>query len=127
MLAALPFWKESVLPGGIWFGGKRGAGLALGAFTVGIVLTFLSIILDDKLLRTGLSTDATTGIFSRGYLPLLIYLSILAGGYQVLLRGFKFSRAEALMAGVIVSFAVLAALTVIGICFRGPGMQLTWM
>ena len=126
MLFALPFWKDAVLPGGNWFGGLRGRRLAIWTFTAGTLLTFLGIVLDEKLLRTGQGEGVADSI-TRGYLLLIIFICILTGGYQFIVRKLKFSRAEAVMAGVILCFAVLVALTITGIWFRGPGMQLTWM
>ena len=126
LLFAFPFMKECVLPGGSWFGGKKGRVLALWTFAVGTLLTALAIVLDEQLLRMGQSPAGGTDIFTRGYLFLLGLTALLAAGYHFLIRMRQHSRAEAVMALVIFSFAVLTILTVTGVWFRGPGMQLIW-
>jgi quinol-cytochrome oxidoreductase complex cytochrome b subunit len=123
-LLFLPFWKEAVLPAGIWFGGKRGSTLAIWSFASGALTTFLIIILDDLLFRTGLKDTGLSDIASRGWIPLFTFIALLIGGYQVLVRKLRFSRAEAVMAGMTLCCAALIALTIVGIWLRGPGMQL---
>ncbi len=126
LLLILPFWQGAVLPAGIWFGGSRGRLLALWTFGAGSLLTFLVVGLDEIVLRTGSGLTEGTNIFFRGYLPVAFYLLIIVCGYQLLVRKWKFSRAEGVMAAVVLSCAVLVALTITGIWFRGPGMQLSW-
>ncbi|MDH3329527.1 MAG: cytochrome b N-terminal domain-containing protein [Desulfobulbaceae bacterium] len=125
-LVCLPFWRGAVLPGGTWFGGQRGQALAMWSFIGGILISFLLVFVDENLLRAGKGVDGIADIVSRGYLPLFIFMLVLAGGLQLLVLKFRFSRAHAVMAGMMFSFAVLAAMTIIGIWFRGQGMQLFW-
>jgi len=126
LLLFLPFWQGAVLPPGTWFGGLRGRWLSLGALAGGILATFLLIILDEQLLRTPAGGAGTTDIVTRGFLPLLLFTGALAVGYLLLVRRWKFTRAEAVMAGMTVFFGIVVALTITGIWFRGPGMQLVW-
>lgn len=125
LLVFLPFWQRAALPTGIWFGGQRGRRLALWAFGAGTLLTFLLIVLDEILIRTGESGSGMADIISRGYVPLCIVVLGLVSCYQLLVRKFKLSRAEVVMAATILCCAGLVALTITGIWFRGPGMQLT--
>jgi quinol-cytochrome oxidoreductase complex cytochrome b subunit len=126
LLLFLPFWQGAVLPAGIWFGGKRSRRLALWTFAVGTLFTFLLVVLDEVLLRTGDRGSGMVDIISRGYFPVFSLVLGMVAGY-LLLRKFRFSRSEAVMANMIFCWAVLIALTIIGIWLRGPGMQLTWL
>jgi len=125
-LLFLPFWRGAVLPGGKWFGGKQGRVLAQWSFFVGTLLTFMLVFLDEKLMRSVADGKNIADVFSRGYLLVVVFSLGFVAGYQLLVRKLSFSRAEAVMSGVIFCCAILAALTIIGIWFRGPGMQLSW-
>ncbi|MDH3327741.1 MAG: cytochrome b N-terminal domain-containing protein [Desulfobulbaceae bacterium] len=126
LLLFLPFWQGAVLPAGTWFGSKRGRGLALRAFSAGILLTSILVGVDEMLIRTYAGGKGMAETVSRGYLSAAVCAFTLIGGYQLLIRKWRFSRAEAVMAGMSLWFAVFVALTVIGVWFRGQGMQLTW-
>ncbi len=127
LLLFLPFWPGAVLPGGEWFGGgKRGKILAIWTYVAGSLFTVLLVILDEKLLRSVGSKTGTADVFTRGYFPLICFTAGSVAGYLLLVRQYRFSRGEAVMAGMVLGWAVLVALTVIGIWFRGPGMQLIW-
>lgn len=120
-LAALPFLQSAILPGGLWFGGVRGARLALLSSVAGFLSTGLAVVLDAHLL-----TDAGIGPAAwaiRGLVPLLVACLSLSSLY-LLLRKRGYSRPESLMAVVLWTLAGIGALTVIGIWLRGPGMQL---
>lgn len=126
LLLFLPFRQWAVLAPGIWFGGKRGGRLAVWAFTAGMLSTFILVTVEEQFLRTNEGQAGLTDILHRGYLPLLVYAWILIVGCLLLVRKGKFSSGQGVMAGMIFSCAVLVALTIIGIWFRGPGMQFLW-
>lgn len=121
-LILIPFRQDACLPGGKWFGGSRGAGLAFGTSIVSGVITF-GIVLIDELIKDGPATAATDS-FTRGVIPLAMLLIFYGGGYFLLTRYFKYSRAEAVMAGFIFFLTTVLCLTVTGIWLRGPGMKL---
>jgi len=125
LLAILPFWKGAMLPGGRWFDGKREvARLALGFFCAGILLTVIVVGVDDYLLRQVLGASGGSSLVFRGVLPFVFSIILLVLGYRILRRKFNKTRAEAVMAGVAFHLSLVFSLTVIGIWFRGPGMQL---
>lgn len=126
LLVLLPFRQWAVPAPGIWFGGKRGGRMAIGAFTGGMLTTFILVAVDEQFVRTNAGLAGLTDILHRGYLPFFVYTWILIFGCLLLVRKGKFSSGQGVMAGMIFSCAVLVALTVIGIWFRGPELQLTW-
>jgi quinol-cytochrome oxidoreductase complex cytochrome b subunit len=121
-----PLFSGTALPPGRWFGGKRGKCLALGSFLAGIISSFGLVLFDENVLRKANDIPHAVDIVNRGYLPVGLYVLAMVCFYQILLRGFKFSRAESLMGAIVFSSAVLVTLTVVGIWLRGPGMQLIW-
>jgi len=124
-LLFVPFWRDSSLPGGVWFGSPRGRTLAAWAALAGLFFTPAAILLDELLQRSGTPVAANT-LVTRGILPTLAVMALLTGGYRLLVKKFSYSRAEAVMAGLILVLATLAACTVIGVWFRGAEMHLVW-
>ena len=51
---------------------------------------------------------------------------LFAGLYFSLIRKLKYSRAEAVMAGIIVVLVALTVCTIVGVWFRGAEMHLVW-
>jgi quinol-cytochrome oxidoreductase complex cytochrome b subunit len=124
-LLFVPFWRDSALPDGVWFGSPRGRSLAIWSTLAGLILTPAAILLDDLLQRSGTAAAANT-LVTRGFLPTLAVMALLAGGYRLLVKKFSYSRAEAVMAGLLLMFGTLAACTIVGVWFRGAEMHLIW-
>ncbi|EFK10849.1 cytochrome b/b6 family protein [delta proteobacterium NaphS2] len=126
LLMWLPFWEDAALPPGIWFGGSaRGRKLALWTAGGTVLVTFLVVVGDDLLLRS--MSNATSNTFvTRGLIPTLLMIGLLMGFYFLLAEKLKYTRAEAVMAGVILVLVALVVCTIIGFWFRGPEMRLTW-
>ena len=122
-LLSVPFWREAALPAGIWFGSVRGRHLATWTAAGGAVAT-LAIILADNLLLHSEAAVAVNTLISRGLLPTGLLIALLVGLYLLLVRKLKYSRAEAVMAGIILVLVALTVCTIIGVWFRGPEMRL---
>jgi quinol-cytochrome oxidoreductase complex cytochrome b subunit len=120
----LPFWRDSSLPTGVWFGSARGRTLAVWTTAVGVVATLALILADNLLLRT--TTAVTNTFITRGLLPTGLLIALSAGLYFWLVKKLKYTRAETVMAGIILVLVVLTVCTIIGIWFRGPEMHLVW-
>lgn len=121
-LVVLPYWRNGILPGGKWFGGKQGATLAFRTCLCSISITFAAVIFDEKMKTAGESA-ATDGV-TRGVIPIVSLMLLYGAGFLIFTRKFKFTGAEAVMAGFVFSVTAMVCFTVIGILFRGPGMQL---
>jgi quinol-cytochrome oxidoreductase complex cytochrome b subunit len=124
-LLCVPFWREAALPAGIWFGSVRGRHLATWTAAGGAVAT-LAIILADNLLLHSEAAVAVNTLITRGLLPTGLLIALLVGLYLLLVRKLKYSRAEAVMAGIILVLVALTVCTIIGVWFRGPEMRLVW-
>lgn len=123
-LVYLPFWRDSALPTGVWFGSQRGRKLASWSAVAGAVVTLL-IILGDNLMLS--STDvAGNTLMTRGLLPTIILLALLVGLYSYLVRTLSYTRAEAVLAGLVLLSTALTVCTIVGVWFRGAEMHLVW-
>jgi quinol-cytochrome oxidoreductase complex cytochrome b subunit len=123
--ALIPFWQGAVLPPGVWFGGKRGRNLALLSSLGGFIAAVLLVVGDEKLFRLSEHVLNTRTWLTRGMLPLAAAVTLLVL-FFLFLRRQSYSRAEAVMALVLVTIGSISGLTAIGIWFRGPGMTLSW-
>ncbi len=123
-LLVVPFWQGAELPAGVWFGSDRGRMLAIWTAGAGAVTTLLIILGDNLLLRSTEITGNT--IVTRGMLPTVFALALLAGLYTLLVKRLSYTRAEAVMAGIVLMFTALTVCTIIGVWFRGAEMHLVW-
>jgi quinol-cytochrome oxidoreductase complex cytochrome b subunit len=124
-LLCVPFWSETVLPTGVWFGSERGWKLAIWTASAGALVTLSIILADNLLLHSGAAVTEST-LVTRGLLPTVLLLALLACLYSLLAKKLKYTRAEAVMAGIILILVALTVCTVIGVWFRGAEMHLVW-
>jgi quinol-cytochrome oxidoreductase complex cytochrome b subunit len=124
-LLSVPFWSETALPTGVWFGSERGRKLAIWTVSVGALAT-LALILGDNLLLSSAEAVAGSTLVTRGLIPTVLLIVLLLGLYFLLVRKLKYTRAEAVMAGIVLVLVALAVCTIIGVWFRGAEMHLVW-
>lgn len=123
-LLCVPFWRDSALPAGVWFGSGRGRILAIWSAVTAAISTLIIILADNLLLSSTVVAGST--LVTRGLLPTVIVMATLAGLYLYLVKKLTYTRAEAVMAGIVLLFTALAVCTVIGVWFRGAEMHLVW-
>jgi len=123
-LLVIPWLASAHDTAGIWFASRTGRRVSLLSVTVALLVTVVTVLVDESL-RSGSSAGAP-GIVGRGLLPLATIFIGCAGYVLALKRIFVASRAEILQALFALAVTAFVTLTVIGVWFRGPGMQLTW-
>ncbi len=113
---------------GVWFRSKRGGWITAISMAVGILGTVSFVLLDEyglnRLALLPFLPAAILTFFSKGLIPLIILLLAFAG-YSRLLRRLGATSTERRMAVFSMLLAAYAALTIIGIYFRGAGMAFT--
>lgn len=122
-LALVPFWRGSALPGGTWFGSRRGLRAAVTGGLLGAALAVALVLADHYLTQSG-GAAATGTALARGLVPTLAGGGLIAGLHLLLVRVFGCTRAEAVAAWIVLLLAALCALTVVGVWFRGAEMHL---
>jgi len=120
----VPLWRDSSLPTGVWFGSARGRTLAAWSAGIGATTTLAIILADNLALRS--ATAVTNTFVTRGLLPTALLMALATGLYLWLVRKLKYSRAEVVMVGIVLTLVVLTVCTIIGVWFRGPEMHLVW-
>ena len=123
-LILIPFVKFSLLPGGVWFGGKRGKKLFCISLVTGIISTAFLVTTDELFFRSNEVGNTNIDIYTRGILPVVFMFVFFLFSHLFLVKYSKYSPAEATM-GIFTWFtASMITLTAIGIWFRGAGMLL---
>ena len=123
-LFSLPFVNKQVTTSGIWFCSRKGRKMALAAAVISMLATVGAVLLDEFVLSTYPAGPNT--LTSNGLLPFLIVLSFISAFYFLIKKGFRSSNNEAIQALFSLVATAFVVLTIIGIWFRGPGMQLMW-
>jgi hypothetical protein len=121
-LVGVSFWPGAVSPPGVWFGSQRGKQLAVRVAIGSVFLGVGLLLLDDVFLSSG----SVPGVFSRGIFPTGLLLGGGYGFYRLMVRRFRYTRAEVVTAGFVGVTVLWIVLTAIGVWFRGPEMGLAW-
>jgi quinol-cytochrome oxidoreductase complex cytochrome b subunit len=123
-LLALPFIRYDAVTSGIWFASPRGRTLVLVAIALAFLLSLGGVLLDEYVLPAQLV--GPPGFVSTGLLPFGVMLAISAGFYLLARKAMGASINEAVQALFTLLMTAFVVLTLIGIWFRGTGMQLMW-
>jgi len=108
----------------VWFCSNKGRKMALIAAVVAVFATIAGVLLDEFVL--GVNVTGPTNIISNGLLPFAIVLAACGGSYFLMKKHFKASNNEAIQSLFTLLTTSFVVLTLIGIWFRGAGMQLMW-
>jgi quinol-cytochrome oxidoreductase complex cytochrome b subunit len=124
-LLLIPYFKEDANTTGIWFGSRKGRKTAMIAVIFGAIVTVGAVLLDEFVFSTDMSGPAN--MIRNGLLPFGILLVIGLAFCVLLKRAFAATNSETIQVLFTLSVTAFVVLTMIGIWFRGPGMQLMWV
>jgi quinol-cytochrome oxidoreductase complex cytochrome b subunit len=123
-LLLLPWMDPGEGRAGVWFRSRTGRRTALLSAVVAVVATVVAVVVDEALRTNG--AGGSPGLVGRGLLPLAV-VTVLCSGYVLLLKvAFRATRTESLQSFFTLVTAAFVVLTLIGVWFRGAGMQLGW-
>lgn len=125
-LMLLPLYDTDSTSTGIYFRSRRGRYLALYAAGAGILATPAWIFLNDVILNWTELLPSWPPILSNGLLPFLLLIVLLWGFDIFNHRYLKSKTEERILAVFTLLFTGFVILTIIGVFFRGPGMELFW-
>jgi quinol-cytochrome oxidoreductase complex cytochrome b subunit len=123
-LLSIPYVNYDAETSGVWFSSHKGRKMALVAATVGIVTTIAGVLLDEFVL--GVNVTGPLTMMTNGLLPFAIVLGTCGGFYFLMKKHFKANNNEAIQSLFTLLTTSFVVLTLIGIWFRGAGMQLMW-
>ena len=123
-LFALPYINAPAESAGVWFRSGKGRTMALTAVVVATAATVGGVLLDEFVIKT--SQAGPPNMMSNGLVPFAIVLTFCAAFVVLIQRAFTATRTEAIQALFTLLTTAFVVLTIIGIWFRGSGMQLMW-
>lgn len=123
-LVVIPYLRYDANTSGIWFASEKGRKLAWLSAGTSLAVTVAAVLLDDFVLSANTSTPAT--IVMNGLIPFLAVAMFCIAWWVLVRKVFAANRNEAVVALFTLLVTSFVVLTLIGVWFRGPGMQLTW-
>jgi quinol-cytochrome oxidoreductase complex cytochrome b subunit len=123
-LFSIPYINYEANSSGVWFCSHKGRKMALIAVVLAILATVAAVLMDEFIFSVRETGPA--GLIRNGLLPFSIVLVICTGFYVLMKKGFNGNNNEAIQALFTLLLTSFVVLTVIGVWFRGPGMQLMW-
>ncbi len=125
-IISLPFLDHLTDHEGIWFRSGRGRSLAMLAAGCSLALSSAWIVADDLFLDWAAWLGNWPTIISNGFIPLAIAVMVLALLDLWVDKGLDGTLEERVLFLFTFLAVSLVVLTIVGIFFRGPGMELMW-
>jgi hypothetical protein len=123
-LLSIPYINYEANTTGIWFCSIKGRKMALIAVIFATLATVAAVLLDEFVIVANQTGPAN--MISNGLLPFAVAFGICVGFYTLIKRAFSATNNEAVQALFTLLITVFVVLTIIGVWFRGTGMQLMW-
>ena len=123
-LLSIPYINYEANTAGVWFCSQKGRKMALVAVVFAILITVPAVLLDEFVIAANQVGPAS--IINNGLLPFALVLTTCVGFYWLIKKGFTATNNEAVQALFTLLMTAFVVLTVIGVWFRGAGMQLMW-
>lgn len=120
----LPFFDLNSQSVGVYFRSQRGRALTLLAVGIALVATPLWVLLDEYVLQWSAWLPTWNTLLSNGLIPLAVILLPLIGLDDWAHKSLNADVEERVLFLASFLFAAFVVLTLIGIFFRGPGMNL---
>jgi quinol-cytochrome oxidoreductase complex cytochrome b subunit len=116
----LPYLSSDDEPAGSWFLSPTGRRTAMLAAVLAAVVTPVLVLLDERF------GSGAAGWFEGGLLPLALLTGAVLGLVSIARKRLGTTTNETVQAAVVLLAVAFAVLTLIGVWFRGEGMELTW-
>jgi quinol-cytochrome oxidoreductase complex cytochrome b subunit len=123
-IVCIPWLDPATDSSGVWFRSRRGRRTALLSLGMALVLTVAAVWITD--LPGDGAANVAAGFLSGGLLPFLALVAVCALVYVGVRRLARSSHSEGIQAVFTLLLTGFFILMLIGVWFRGPGMQLGW-
>jgi len=124
LIVSIPYITSPAETAGVWFRSRKGRMMAVIASATAAAATVGAVLIDEFQIRA--SQTGAPNMIDNGLLPFAIVAAGCAIFYIFMKKAFKATPGEAFQALFTFLTTAFVVLTIIGIWFRGPGMQLTW-
>ena len=125
-LVSIPYLAYPQSTEGIWFASTRGRAHSIGAFIIAAVILSALVLFDALVVKTSPWTAKMSPLFRDGLLPLILLFASTAAVVMILIKRYGCTLNETIQSLFVAGMTVLVMLTIVGVFFRGPAMQLIW-
>jgi quinol-cytochrome oxidoreductase complex cytochrome b subunit len=122
----LPFLKLTDTHSGIWFISDKGKKAGKYAVAAGIIFTVVFILVSELLPDPETLLPSVPSFILTGFVPFIIVAGSLYIFLKYIRKKYSINRAEYIQTLIILLVVSYAALSLVGILFRGEGMKLMW-
>jgi quinol-cytochrome oxidoreductase complex cytochrome b subunit len=123
-LLSIPYINYETNTAGIWFCSPKGRKMALIAVVFATIATVAAVLIDEFVVSTNMA--GPPNMINNGLLPFTVVLVLCAGFYLMVKKWFAATNNESIQALFTLLVTAFVVLTIIGVWFRGAGMQLGW-
>ena len=123
-LLSIPYINYEANTTGIWFCSDKGRKMAVIAVIFATLATVAAVLFDELVVIANQTGPAN--MISNGLLPFTVVLVTCVGFYMLIKKAFSATNNEAVQALFTLLITAFVVLTIIGVWFRGTGMQLMW-
>ncbi len=125
-LVSIPYLAYPHTSAGIWFASPRGKSQVVAAAVGALIVTTGWIVADALLVKTATSPAWMPPLLRDGILPVVSAALLITGWVFVMRKRWAATLNEIVQSMVAMLMAAWLVLTVVGVFFRGPSMQLVW-
>lgn len=122
----LPFIKYDRKYEGVWFFNEKGIKLAIMAAVIATLSVTVGVLINEYVIDFDVWIIAVPLIIASGLIPFTIVMILLVTLLYMIKRSFHTDRSELLLFLFTFIISAYVVFTIVGIFFRGPGMQLMW-
>jgi quinol-cytochrome oxidoreductase complex cytochrome b subunit len=126
LLLLLPYVSYDSDSRGIWFASHKGRRMAIVGVIAALIVTPFLIIIDDFAIEPGKWLSGLPPEIRSGLIPIVILLAAVIGFYFMMKWRFLASNNDGVQAVFVLMVVSLVVLTIVGVWFRGSGMELVW-
>ena len=123
-LLSIPYINYETNTTGIWFCSNKGRKMAVMAVIFATLATVGAVLFDEFVVIANQTGPAN--MLSNGLLPFSVVLAVCIGFYVLIKKAFSATNNEAIQSLFTLLITSFVVLTIIGVWFRGTGMQLMW-
>jgi quinol-cytochrome oxidoreductase complex cytochrome b subunit len=125
-MVSIPYFAYPQSTEGIWFASARGKVQSIITTLTAMTITTAMILIDALFVKTASWSVDMSPLVRDGILPLLFTSVLTAGCVLTLKKRCAATLNETVQSLFVAMVSTLVVLTLVGIFFRGPSMQLTW-
>ena len=123
-LVSIPYIGGNPASAGVWFRSHKGRKTTLLAVVTAVLATISAVLFSEFIAGNGQAS--APDVINNGLLPFAAVLAFCVVFYGLVIKAFKANREEAIQSLVTLLATAFVILTMIGVWFRGTGMQLMW-